>query len=117
MHVTPRGRDNQNAVPVDELGEDANAVVEAALLVETGSWKTYDLLMVVWCSRQEQLDRAIARGVDETRAQVLLNAQAPIDQKTAQADVVVDNSGDPDQLEEELDRAWSEIVKGCQRFT
>ena len=104
----------------DEIGRWLNAieapiaVVEAALLVETGSWKTYDLLMVVRCRREQQLERALARGVTELRARALLGAQAAIDQKTALADVVVDNSGAPEQLEAELDRAWTEVVKSCQ---
>ncbi|RLE28039.1 MAG: dephospho-CoA kinase [Acidobacteria bacterium] len=90
------------------------AVVEAALLVETGSWKTYDLLMVVRCTHQQQLERAFNRGVSPLRARALLGAQAPIEEKTALANVVVDNSGGPEQLEAELNRAWAEVEKSCQ---
>lgn len=104
----------------DEIGrwlhatEQPIAVVEAALLVETGSWKTYDLLMVVSCTHQQQLERAFKRGVGPLRARALLGAQAPIDKKAALADVVVDNSGTPERLERELDRAWAEVVERCQ---
>ncbi len=90
------------------------AVVEAALLVETGSWKTYDLLMVVRCRREQQLERALARGVTELRARALLGAQAAIEQKTALADVVVDNSGGIEQLKAEVERAWALVVESCQ---
>ena len=45
------------------LGPRAVAVVEAALLVETGSWRNYDLLAVVWCDPEQQFERAVARGV------------------------------------------------------
>ena len=104
----------------DEIGrwldtiEQPIAVVEAALLVETGSWRTYDLLMVVSCTREKQLERALARGVTELRARALLGAQASIDQKTALADVVVDNSGGPEQLKGELERAWAKVVERCR---
>lgn len=91
------------------------AVVEAALLVETGSWETYDLLMVVKCTAQQQLERAFNRGVSPLRARALLGAQAPIEEKVALADVVVDNSGTPEQLENELDRAWADVVERFQR--
>jgi len=90
--------------------EEPIAVVEAALLVETGSYKAYDLLMVVWCSPKQQLERAFHRGVSPLQARALLGAQAPIEEKTALADVVVDNSGTPEQLEIELDKAWTEVV-------
>jgi len=104
----------------DEIGrwldaiEEPIAVVEAALLVETDSWRTYDLLMVVKCTREQQLERALARGVDPLRARALLGAQAAIDRKAALADVVVDNSGGPEQLEGELERAWAEVVERCR---
>ncbi len=104
----------------DEIGrwlgaiEQPIAVVEAALLVETGSWRTYDLLMVVKCTREQQLERALARGVSELRARALLGAQAAIDKKITLANVVVDNSGGLEQLESELKRAWAEVEKSCQ---
>ena len=77
--------------------------------METGTYRDYDLLAVVWCSREQQLDRAIARGVAEERAHALLEAQLPLDEKRAVADVVIDNSGSREQLVAEVDRAWAEI--------
>lgn len=104
----------------DEIGrwlgsvDQPVAVVEAALLVETGSWKSYDLLMVVSCTPQQQLERAYQRGVSPLRARALLGAQAPIDKKTVLADVVVDNSRGFEHLEAEVDRAWIEVVTRCR---
>ena len=89
------------------------AIVEAALLVETGGRKTYDVLVVVWCRAAQQLERALARGMSGKRARALLEAQLPIDAKRAAADVVIDNSGALDALPGEVDRAWQEIVELC----
>ncbi len=89
------------------------AVVEAALLVETGSWQAYDLLVVVWCRPRQQLERAVARGMPEERARALLAAQLPLEEKVRVADVVVDNSGPPEALGAEVDRAWGEILARC----
>jgi dephospho-CoA kinase len=97
------------------LGPCAVAVVEAALLVETGSWRNYDLLAVVWCDSGQQLHRAVARGVPEDRARGLLAAQKPIVEKRELADVVIDNSGARDELDAEVQRAWSEILTRCKR--
>lgn len=97
------------------LGPGAVAVVEAALLVETGSWRSYDLLAVVWCSPEQQLDRAVARGVPGDRARGLLAAQMPLDDKRELAQVVIDNSGSPDRLLTEVQRAWGEIVTRCKQ--
>lgn len=89
------------------------AVIEAALLVETGSWRGYDVLAVVWCETDQQLNRAITRGMAEDSAKRFLAAQLPIDQKINLADVVVDNRGDLGDLAFEVDRAWSEILRLC----
>ena len=89
------------------------AVVEAALLVETGSWRAYDVLAVVWCEPDQQLNRAIARGTSEDSARRFLAAQLPIEKKTELADVVVDNRGDLEDLVFEVDRAWLEVLRFC----
>lgn len=96
------------------LGPQAVAVVEAALLVETGSWRVYDLLAVVWCEADQQLERAVARGVPADRARVLLAAQMPMTDKRELAQVVIDNSGTRKELESEVQRAWGEILEFCR---
>ncbi len=97
------------------LGPRAVAVVEAALLVETGSWRTYDLLAVVSCEPDQQLERAVARGVPADRARALLAAQMPIEEKTRLAAIVIDNSGSREQLDGEVRRAWNEILTRCKQ--
>ncbi|NOZ78806.1 MAG: dephospho-CoA kinase [Acidobacteria bacterium] len=94
--------------------ETVVAVIEAALLVETGGFSSYDLLAVVWCRPEQQLERAIARGMPEAHARALLDAQAPLDEKRAVADIVIDNSGDRGALDAEVDRSWTEILARCR---
>jgi dephospho-CoA kinase len=89
------------------------AVVEAALLAETGSWRAYHVLMVVWCEPAQQIERALTRGIPEERAKGLVAAQLPIDEKIQIADVVVDNRGSVDVLIAEVDRAWSDVLRIC----
>jgi dephospho-CoA kinase len=98
---------------IDDLGSVPVAVVEAALLVETGSYRAYDVLMVVHSTRDQQLERAQIRGVPEERARTLIEAQLPLAEKCAIADAVIDNSGDLANLEGEVDRAWSEVLRLC----
>jgi dephospho-CoA kinase len=98
---------------IDGLGPVRVAVVEAALLVETGSYHAYDVLMVAHCNENQQLERALARGIPEERVRALVKAQRPIDEKRELADVVIDNSGTRDRLESEVERAWSEVTRLC----
>jgi len=99
---------------IDGLGPVPVAVVEAALLVETGSYRAYDVLMVAYCTGYQQLERALARGIPEERARALMKAQRPLDEKRELADVVIDNGGPKDDLQEEVDRAWAEALRLCR---
>ena len=89
------------------------AVVEAALLVETGSYKGYAALIVVSCAPETQLRLLLARDdTDEATARGLLDAQLPLADKEAVADVVIRNDGSLEELEAAVDQAWREIVAG-----
>lgn len=88
------------------------AVVEAALMVETGSYRLYDALMVVAASPDVQVQRLMAReGIDETAARAWLAAQLPVADKVRLADAVVMNDDGPDALADALDAAWRSLSK------
>ena len=71
------------------------AVVEAALMVETGSYHRYDVVIVVSCSPQNQIARLAQReGFDAATAQQWMDAQLPLARKEAVADHVIRNDGD-----------------------
>ena len=70
------------------------AVVEAAILVETGSYRDNARLILAVCGREQQIERAMARD-GLTREEVLdrLGRQMPLEQKIQYADFVIDTSG------------------------
>jgi dephospho-CoA kinase len=70
------------------------AVTEAAILVETGSYRDYDRLIVAFCRPEQQVERAMARD-GLTRDEVLdrMRRQMPLEDKVKHADYVVDTSG------------------------
>ena len=73
------------------------AVTEAAILVETGSYKEYDRLIVVTCRPEQQVERAMSRD-HLSREEVLdrMRQQMPLEQKLKFADFVIDTSGTKD---------------------
>ena len=82
------------------------AVVSAALMVESGSWRNYAGLAVVTCPPQVQLARLLARDDStEADARARIDSQLPQSKKAALAGVVLDNSGDLAALEEQVE-AW-----------
>ncbi len=71
------------------------AVVEAAILIETGSYKRFDRLILAVCPERQQLERALARdGMSEAEARGRLERQMPLREKLRFADYVIDTSGE-----------------------
>ncbi len=80
------------------------AGVEAALMVETGSWRLYDALVVVSAAPETQLARVLARdGGSEADARALLATQLPLADKEAVATFVVRNDGSLEALARQVD--------------
>lgn len=91
------------------------AVVEAALMVETGSWRRYDKLLVVSASPETQVARLSSReGIDEDAARRWLAAQLPLAEKERVACAVVRNDGSRDALVAALDAAWHTLLSGVE---
>src|SRR5579884_1672590 len=70
------------------------AITEAAILIETGSYRDFDRLIVAACSPEQQIERAIARD-NLSREEVLdrMRRQMPLSEKIKYADYVIDTSG------------------------
>ncbi len=84
------------------------AAVEAALLVETGSYKLYDALWVVTCDPATQLARLMARQrIDAEEARRWIDSQLPLAEKEAVATHVIHNDGDLADLEAAVRAAWA----------
>jgi dephospho-CoA kinase len=72
---------------------DGIAVVDAALMIESGGYKRFDKLIVVWCEAGLQLARLMARsGLTKSEARKRIAAQMPQDEKKRYADFLIDTS-------------------------
>lgn len=69
------------------------AVVEAALLVESGMSQELDKLIVCWCRPEQQIERLVERGLTRVEAEQRIAAQMPNDEKLKLADATIDCSG------------------------
>ncbi|KAF7318136.1 CoaE-domain-containing protein [Mycena chlorophos] len=75
-------------------------VLDVPLLIESGLWKYYGKVVVVFCSPEVQLQRLMKRdNSSHEEASARLNSQLPITDKVLYADHVVDNAGTPEDLE------------------
>jgi len=67
-------------------------VVDIPLLFEAGQVSRFARVVVVRCDPEDQLARAIARGMDPDDARRRIDAQMPLDDKARRADYVIDTS-------------------------
>lgn len=89
---------------------DAVLVNDVPLLVETGQASSYDLVLVVEADAETRIARLVRRGLAAEDARARIAVQATDDARRAVADVVLDNSGTPEELAAQVDRFWTERV-------
>jgi dephospho-CoA kinase len=89
---------------------DAVVVNDVPLLAETGQASSYDVVLVVETDPGTRIARLVQRGLTAEDARARIAVQATDEQRRAIADVVLDNSGTPEQLAAQVDRFWTERV-------
>ena len=91
-------------------GTDAVVVLEIPLLVESKRTYGASVVLVVDCPEDVALRRLVGRGMDEADARRRMAAQVSRADRLAVADVVIDNSGTPAQLENSVDELWARFT-------
>jgi dephospho-CoA kinase len=72
---------------------DGIAMVDAALMIESGGYKRFDKLIVVVCRHDEQVRRLMLRdGITEAEAEKRIALQMPQTEKKRYADFLIDTS-------------------------
>ncbi|GAA4945163.1 dephospho-CoA kinase [Streptomonospora halophila] len=91
---------------------DAVVVYDVPLLVENDLGGLYDVVVVVDVPEEEQVARVVRdRGMDEEQVRARIRAQATRERRRAKADVVVDNSGTPEELDRRVAEVWEHLSK------
>jgi dephospho-CoA kinase len=94
---------------IAEYGEGI-VVVEATLMLESGSFARYDKLVIVDVEPEVQVARGVARGLTEAEVRRRIANQLPREERLRHADYVIDNSGDVGKLESETRRVHALLL-------
>jgi len=94
---------------IENSDKEAIVIVEVPLLIETGSYKNYDLVIVVYAPFEKQLERLISKGFSKEDAIKRIQSQMNIEEKIKFADIVIDNSKDLENLKNEVYKAFKNI--------
>ena len=104
---------------MEEIGRrdpSAIAIVEAALILESGAADSFDYLIVVTCRPEQRVARFAQRmaiSEDAARAEVArrMAAQISDEEKIKAADFAIDNSGSLDATEQQVQCVFAELQK------
>ncbi len=112
--VHPAVKARQDAFLESVRREDPNAIaiVDAALMVESGGYKRFDRLVVVTCQPQQQRNRLAGRpGLTPEAIEARIESQMPLEEKAGHADFVVDNSGSLEDTRRRVEEVYAELVR------
>lgn len=85
-------------------------VVEAAILIETGSYKNYDRLILVECDEEQQIERALKRdNADRQEVLARLSRQLPLAEKRKFAHYVINTSGSKEETLRRVHEIYEEL--------
>src|SRR5437870_1939999 len=110
--VHPRVIEEQNRLLQQAEAKDPNgiAVIDAALMIESGGYKRFDKLIVVYCDRETQIERLMRRNqVTRDDAERRVAAQMSSDEKREYADYEIDNSDGYDETRQQVVELHSEL--------
>jgi dephospho-CoA kinase len=85
-------------------------VLDAPLLIEAGWSEFCDKTIFVEAPREVRLQRARGRGWSEAEFAAREAAQEPLDVKRKRADVVLDNSGSSEAIQEQVEQFWGSLI-------
>ena len=87
------------------------AVVDAALMIESGGYRRFDKLIVVHCPPEVQLQRLMSReGLTRDEAERRINTQMPQEQKKKFADFLIDTSDGFQNVRRQTQAVFQELV-------
>lgn len=87
------------------------AIVDAALMIESGGYKRFDKLVVVHCNQEEQLRRLMMRdGLSREEAGKRIAAQMPQEEKKKFADYLIDTTDGFEAARKRTEEVYRELM-------
>jgi dephospho-CoA kinase len=99
------------------LDADAVVVLVNPLLIEMGTHRDCDVVVVVSASPETQIARSVAGGMTDDDVRARLAAQLPLEDRARQADVLIDNEGSFEELAAQVEELWNRLASRASTRT
>jgi len=97
---------------IQKKNTQAIVVIDAALMIETGSYRRFDKLIVVFCDPEIQMERLMLRnGLTEKQATERISAQMPTAEKLKYADFTINTSLGFEDTQRQIEIIFDQLRK------
>jgi len=110
--VHPRVIEEQNRMLGEAEAADPKgiAVIDAALMIESGGYKRFDKLIVVFCDRETQIARLMRRNhITREDAERRVAAQMSSEEKRRYADYEINTEGTMEETRQRVIEVYNEL--------
>jgi dephospho-CoA kinase len=115
--VHPLVFEEQNKWLAEREREDPHgvAIIDAALMIESGGYRRFDQLIVVWCEPELQLKRLMLRDdLSLADAKKRIDSQMPQDEKKSYADHLIDTSNSYEDTREQTIAVFEKLRQAAE---
>lgn len=99
----------------ETLNPQGIAVIDAALMIESGGYKRFDKLVVVWCEESVQKQRLMSRNdLNEEDAMARIRSQMPQEEKKSYADHLIDTTAGFDSARSQTEELFALLKEQAQ---
>jgi dephospho-CoA kinase len=112
--VHPRVIEEQNRMlrEAEAADPDGVAIVDAALMIESGGYKRFDKLIVVFCDAEMQIERLMRRNqITRAEAELRIAAQMSSEEKRRYADYEINSSGTLDETRKIVTEVYKDLLR------
>jgi dephospho-CoA kinase len=87
-------------------------------MIESGGYKRFDKLIVVYCDPAEQLRRVMVRNnLSRDQAEQRIRTQMPQEEKKKLADYLIDTTGEFEETRKRTAEVYEELRRDAKRRT
>lgn len=87
------------------------AVIDAALMIESGGYRRFDKIVVVWCDEAVQKERLMSRNkLSEADAIARIRSQMPQEEKKTYADFLIDTTDGFDSARRHTEEVFRQLT-------
>ena len=110
IHPEVFNRENELVREIRDKDPDAIIVVDAALMIESGSYKRFDKVILVVVEESIQLERLMNRdGISKEEAIQKISSQMPQSEKRKYADYIIDTSRTREESKSQVEELFQKL--------